>query len=83
MNDTEFGLNDAVYSANTDRALRVARKMQSGNISINNGQMLDVGIPFGGIKQSGYGRELGPEGLDAYFEIRTIFLDGENFVRLG
>jgi aldehyde dehydrogenase (NAD+) len=83
VNDTEFGLNDAVYSANADRALRVARKMQSGNISINNGQMLDVGIPFGGIKQSGYGRELGPEGLDAYFEIRTIFLDGENFVRLG
>lgn len=39
-----------------------------------------IPAPFGGVKQSGYGRELGPEGLDAYFEIHTIFLNGENFV---
>jgi aldehyde dehydrogenase (NAD+) len=82
VNDTEYGLNDAVFSADTDRALRVARKMQSGNVSINNGQMIDVAIPFGGIKQSGYGRELGPEGLESYFETHTIFLNGENFARL-
>ena len=83
VNDTEFGLNDAVYSADPERALRIARRMKSGNISINNGQMLDVGVPFGGVKQSGYGRELGPEGLDSYFATHTIFLNGENFVRLG
>ena len=82
-NDTEFGLNDAVYSADADRALRIARKLESGSISINNGQLLDVGIPFGGVKQSGYGRELGPEGLDAYFETHTIYLNGENFHRLS
>ena len=51
--DTEYGLNDAVYSADLERALRVARCLHSGNISINNGQILDVGLPFGGVKQSG------------------------------
>ncbi len=83
VNDIEYGLNNAVYSADPDRALRVARKLHSGSISINNGQLLDVGIPFGGVKQSGYGRELGPEGLDSYFETHAIFLDGDVFVRLG
>ena len=82
-NDTEFGLNDAVYSADRDRALAIARRLESGNVSINNGQLLDIAIPFGGVKQSGYGRELGPEGLDAYFETRVIVLDGEPFVRLA
>ena len=82
-NDTEFGLNDAVYSANPERALAVAQRMHSGSININNGQYLDVAIPFGGVKQSGYGRELGPEGLDAYYETRVIYLDADPFHGLG
>jgi hypothetical protein len=45
--------------------------------------VLDVGIPFGGVKQSGYGRELGREGLDAFFETHPVFLDGEPFVGLS
>ena len=57
--------------------------MHSGSININNGQYLDVAIPFGGVKQSGYGRELGPEGLDAYFETRVIYLDADPFHGLG
>ena len=46
-------------------------------------ELVDVGIPFGGVKQSGYGRELGPEGLDSYFETHTFYLDGEPFKRLS
>ena len=83
VNDTEFGLNDAVYSADPARALAVARRMDSGSVNINNGQYLDVGIPFGGVKQSGYGVELGPEGLDEYYQIRVIYLDAEPFHGLG
>ena len=79
VNDTEYGLNDAVYSADADRALAIARRMQSGTISINNGQYADPAIPFGGVKQSGYGQEMGPEGLDIYFETHVIFLDGREF----
>ena len=82
-NDTEFGLNDAVYSADPDRALKIAQRMHSGSININNGQYLDVAIPFGGVKQSGYGRELGPEGLEDYYETRVIYLDADPFHGLG
>jgi acyl-CoA reductase-like NAD-dependent aldehyde dehydrogenase len=83
VNDTEFGLNNAVYSADPDRALKIARKMRSGSVSINNGQYLDAAIPFGGVKQSGYGLELGLEGLADYFETRVIYLDAEPFHGLG
>jgi acyl-CoA reductase-like NAD-dependent aldehyde dehydrogenase len=83
VNDTEFGLSNAVYSASPERAKKIARRMHSGSIHINNGQYLDVAIPFGGVKQSGYGRELGPEGLEAYFETRVIYLDAEPFHGIG
>ncbi|WP_371661854.1 aldehyde dehydrogenase [Streptomyces sp. NBC_00280] len=76
-NHTEFGLNAAVYGADEQHALEVARKIRSGTVSINNGLTLDLAVPFGGVKQSGYGRELGPEGLDAFYNTHTIFLDGE------
>ncbi len=83
VNSTEFGLNDAVYSADAERALGIARQMDSGSVNINNGQYLDAAIPFGGVKQSGYGQELGPEGLDSYFETRVVYLDAEPFHGLG
>ena len=79
VNDTEYGLNDAVYSADLDRALAIARGMQSGTININNGMFADPAIPFGGVKQSGYGQENGPEGLDIYFENHVIYLDAGPF----
>jgi aldehyde dehydrogenase (NAD+) len=75
VNSTEYGLNDAVYSADADRALGIARRMQSGTVNINNGQYADPAVPFGGVKQSGYGQEMGPEGLDGYFETHVIYLD--------
>jgi len=76
-NDTEFGLSGAVYSTDTEHALRVAQQINSGTVNLNNGITVDIGVPFGGVKQSGYGRELGPEGLDAFFNTHVIFIDGE------
>jgi aldehyde dehydrogenase (NAD+) len=83
VNDTQYGLNDAVYSADAGRALAIARRMQSGTININNGQYADPAIPFGGVKQSGYGQEMGPEGLDIYFETHVIYLDAGILQRLS
>jgi aldehyde dehydrogenase (NAD+) len=62
VNDTESGLNDAVYSADPDRALAIARRMESGTIRINNGQYADPAMPFGAVKQSDYGQEPGARG---------------------
>ncbi len=76
-NGVEFGLSGAVYSSDQNRALEMARKIKSGTVNLNNGITIDIGVPFGGVKQSGYGRELGPEGLEDFFETRTIFIDGE------
>jgi aldehyde dehydrogenase (NAD+) len=76
-NGTEFGLSGAVYSTDTEHALRVAQRINSGTVNLNNGITVDIGVPFGGVKQSGYGRELGPEGLDAFFNTYLIFIDGE------
>ncbi|MGW3102924.1 aldehyde dehydrogenase family protein [Streptomyces sp. NPDC001100] len=63
--DTEFGLSGAVHSSDTEHTPRVARRINSGAANLNNGITVDIGMPCGGVKQSGYGRELGPEGLDA------------------
>lgn len=62
-NDTEFGLSGAVFSQDVNRALRVASKLRSGTACINCCSMLDISVPFGGYKQSGWGRELGKVSL--------------------
>jgi acyl-CoA reductase-like NAD-dependent aldehyde dehydrogenase len=72
-NDSPYGLSGAVFTRDTDRAYALARRLRSGNLS-QNGHGLDVGIPFGGFKQSGYGREGGPEGIEPYLEVKAIFL---------
>lgn len=72
-NDSPFGLSGAVFTNDTDRAYAMMRRLRTGNLS-QNGRGLDVAIPFGGFKQSGYGREGGPEGLDPYFELKSIFV---------
>ena len=71
-NDSEFGLGGSVWSRDPEHAQDVARRVQTGSIGINH-YMLDPAAPFGGVKASGIGRELGPEGLDAYFQLQSIY----------
>ncbi|MGO9820241.1 MAG: aldehyde dehydrogenase family protein [Solirubrobacteraceae bacterium] len=72
-NDTIYGLSGSIWTRNGARALRVARAVQAGVLSINSNTSVRVTTPFGGFKQSGYGRELGPHALDAYTELKSIF----------
>jgi acyl-CoA reductase-like NAD-dependent aldehyde dehydrogenase len=72
-NDTIYGLSGSIWSRDGARALRVARAMEAGVLSINSNTSVRVATPFGGFKQSGYGRELGPHALDAYTEVKSIF----------
>ncbi|MBN7454502.1 NAD-dependent succinate-semialdehyde dehydrogenase [Mycobacteroides abscessus] len=73
-NDTEFGLAAYVYTANLDRALRVSQAVESGMVGVNRGVISDVAAPFGGIKESGIGREAGSEGIEEYLETKYIAL---------
>jgi len=72
-NDTIYGLSGSIWTRDGARALRVARALDAGVLSINSNTSVRVATPFGGFKQSGYGRELGPHALDAYTEVKTIF----------
>jgi acyl-CoA reductase-like NAD-dependent aldehyde dehydrogenase len=72
-NDTIYGLSGSIWTRDGARALRVARAVQTGVLSINSNSSVRVTTPFGGFKQSGYGRELGPHALDAYTEVKTIY----------
>jgi aldehyde dehydrogenase (NAD+) len=72
-NDSEFGLNGAVYTHDADRAYGLMRRVRAGNMT-HNGWVTDPDCPFGGFKQSGIGREQGPEGLAGYFEYKAIYM---------
>ncbi len=72
-NDTQYGLAGGVWSGDEERAKRVARRIRTGQIEIN-GAAFNPLAPFGGYKQSGYGRELGPFGLDEYLEVKSLQL---------
>jgi succinate-semialdehyde dehydrogenase/glutarate-semialdehyde dehydrogenase len=73
-NDTEYGLAAYVYTQSLDRALRVAEGIQSGMVGINRGVISDPAAPFGGVKESGFGREGGSEGIDEYLDVKYIAL---------
>jgi acyl-CoA reductase-like NAD-dependent aldehyde dehydrogenase len=72
-NDTIYGLSGSIWTRDGARALRVARAIDTGVLSINSNSSVRVTTPFGGFKQSGYGRELGPHALDAYTEVKSIY----------
>jgi betaine-aldehyde dehydrogenase len=72
-NDTIYGLSGSIWTGDGGRALRVARAMETGVISINSNSSVRVSTPFGGFKQSGVGRELGPDALEHYTEVKNVF----------
>ncbi|HEY0806045.1 MAG TPA: aldehyde dehydrogenase family protein, partial [Pseudonocardiaceae bacterium] len=74
-NDTEYGLSGSIWTRDVGRALRVARAVQSGNLSVNSHSSVRYWTPFGGFKQSGLGRELGPDALAAFTETKNVFID--------
>ncbi len=74
-NQSSYGLGGAVWSKDLPKAMDVARQIRTGTVWINEYHMLNVTAPFGGYKQSGIGREFGSEGLEAYVETKTIYMD--------
>jgi betaine-aldehyde dehydrogenase len=74
-NDTAYGLSASVWTRDLGRAHRVARDIEAGVVSVNSNSSVHTGAPFGGWKQSGYGRELGIDSLRAYTEVKNVYVD--------
>jgi betaine-aldehyde dehydrogenase len=72
-NDSIYGLSGSIWTRDGAKALRVARALETGVIPINSNTSVRVATPFGGFKQSGVGRELGPHALEHYTELKTVF----------
>jgi acyl-CoA reductase-like NAD-dependent aldehyde dehydrogenase len=73
-NDTPYGLSGSIWTENVGRAIRVARGVEAGNLSVNSHSSVRYWTPFGGFKQSGLGRELGPDALDSFTEVKNVFI---------
>ena len=73
-NDTPYGLSGSIWTSDIGRAIRVARAVDAGNLSVNSHSSVRYWTPFGGFKQSGLGRELGPDAPDAFTETKNVFI---------
>ena len=76
-NDTPYGLSGSIWTRDGARALRVARAVEAGVLSVNSNSSVRVSTPFGGMKQSGFGRELGMHALEGYSDVKNVFLSTE------
>ena len=74
-NDTEFGLVAYLFTRDIGRAFRVMEGLETGMIGFNQGMVSNAGAPFGGVKQSGYGREGGAEGIQEYLETKYVAMN--------
>jgi acyl-CoA reductase-like NAD-dependent aldehyde dehydrogenase len=73
-NDSAYGLSGSIWTRDVGRALRVSRAVEAGNLSVNSHSSVRYWTPFGGFKQSGLGRELGPDALDSFTETKNVFI---------
>ena len=73
-NDTPYGLSGSLWTRDVGRALRVARAVETGTLSVNSHSSVRYWTPFGGFKQSGIGRELGPDALEAFSDVKNVFI---------
>jgi acyl-CoA reductase-like NAD-dependent aldehyde dehydrogenase len=76
-NETPYGLSGSVWTRDGAQALRAARAIESGVVSINSNTSVRIQTPFGGFKQSGFGRELGLQGMEGYSEVKNVFVSTE------
>jgi len=82
-NATDYGLSGSIWTRDVGRAVRVSRAVAAGNLSVNSHSSVRYATPFGGYKQSGLGRELGPDALTAFTETKNVFISTENSTEIS